>query len=102
MELNLIDGNPINDITKVKIPKYKDGYDLIPALDIIESCSEKAQQIANDIFLLMSKGTYQMIIRKSDATTELIEKKILCEYDDNSLKNKLLNRKMLVEFLKEN
>ena len=101
MELHLIDGNIVNDTSKIKIPKAKNGLELIPSLDIIESCSEDAQKILLRLFSEIKKGTYRIVINKNDFAKELINKNILTEFDDDNLKHKELNKKEIVKRLKE-
>ena len=59
MELHLIEGNPISDTSKIKIPKNKNGLELIPALDIVESCPKETQQALFYILDDIRQGTYR-------------------------------------------
>lgn len=90
MELGLIEGNPINDTTKIKVPKVKDALGLSAALDIIEKCSEDAQLLALDIFSNASAGTYKNFIDNTTEAQELLNEKIVHTVpdDDNSLKER--------------
>lgn len=97
MELGLFEGNPVNDISRIKIPRNIKGLDLIPAIDIIEKCSDDAQRIALHLF----GALYQTAIPKSEALSELIKSGICYEAENNSLKIGFLNRKEIVKRLKE-
>ena len=89
MELGLIEGNPINDPTRIKIPMVKDALGLSAALDIIEKCSEDAQILALDIFSNAVSGTYKNFKENSTEAQELLDSKIvhMVQDNDNSLKN---------------
>lgn len=83
MELGLIEGNPINDPTRIKIPMVKDALGLSAALDIIEKCSEDAQILALDIFSNAVSGTYKNFKENSTEAQELLDSKIVHTVQDN-------------------
>lgn len=97
MELDLFKGNPVNDITRIKTPRNIKGYDLIPAIDIIEKCSDDAQRIALRLF----GALYQTAIPKSEALSELIKSGVCYEAENNTLKTSFLDTKEIVKRLKE-
>ena len=101
MELHLIEGNPISDTSKIKIPKNKNGLELIPALDIVESCPKETQQALFYILDDIRQGTYRVAINKNDITQELLDKDIIIECNDNELKYKALSKKGIVKLLKK-
>lgn len=97
MELGLFEGNPVNDKSRVKIPRNIKGLDLIPAIDIIEKCSDEAQKIAMRLF----PASYQTLVDKNEAVNELLNSNIFYETENNSLKNDYLNAREIVRLLKE-
>lgn len=103
MELGLIAGNPVNDATKIKVPKVKGGLGICAALDIIEKCSDKAQILALDIFSSAASGTYKYYAINDSETQELLQHKIvhIVPDEDNSLKDELIDKYALIEKLME-